>query len=388
MSITLYGVKAEGKMSKKYILYGAGRQGMEALQKYGKDRVAYFCDGFCDAKEINGISLIRPSELAKLCDGNDYTVVITPKIEKVREEIIAGLEKEGIPYLIYGKTDNGAYGTKTFRICGTADDPKFQIDEEETKGYNWRVKPTVGMFRAMFKKYADDFAGRPLDLTIFVGDHVLDAYEQMQAQGLSHIFAYSTIHAYSDEVIAIPDYRCCFDPLEYPFDETPAKCAEVAATKWTDNRIAWRGTIASNDERKWLDQLASKHPDKLLVEDPSWEANQVYFPMTELAKFKYTLDIRGYGWTDRIKVLMQLGRPVFIVDRPYSEWYFDKLVPMEHFVPVKEDLSDLIERYDHLEVHPEEYDRIVNGAAKFVKENFSPEAILKSLKEVVYAFTC
>lgn len=374
-------------MSKKYILYGAGRQGMEALQKYGKDRVAYFCDGFCDAKDINGIPLVRPPELKKICDGNDdYTVVITPKIEKVREEIIAGLEKEGISYLIYGKTDNGAYGTKTFRICGTANDPEFLIDEEETKGYNWRVKPTVEMFRAMFKKYTDEFAGRQLDITVFAGDHVLDAYEQMKVQSLTRIFAYSTIHAYSDEVIAIPDYRCCFDPSDYPFDETPAKCAEAAATKWTDNRIAWRGTIASNDERKWLDQLAAKQPDKIFVEDPSWEANQVYIPMTELAKFKYTLDIRGYGWTDRVKVLMQLGRPMFLVDRPYREWYFDRLIPMEHYIPVKEDLSDLIERYDFMEAHPDVYDCIVAGAKRFVAENFSPEAILQNLLDIILKY--
>lgn len=374
-------------MAGKFILYGAGRQGMEALQKYGKERVAYFCDGFIDKKEINGIPVIRPDDLSDVCDGDEeYTVVITPKIEKVRDEITAVLEEKGISYLIYGKTDAGAYGTKTFRISGSAKDPEFSIDEEETKGYNWRVKPTVGMFRAMFLKYADDFTDKTIDMTVFVGDHVQDAYEQMETMGISHIFAYSTIYAMSDRVIPIPDYRCCYDPKEYTFEETPERCAEAASASWTDKRIAWRGTIASSDERRWLDLVAQRYPEKLLVEDPVWEQNQVYIPMTELAKYKYTLDIRGYGWTDRVKILMQLGRPLFLVERPFIEWYFDRLIPMKHYIPVKEDLSDLVERYDYMESHTEEYDKIVSNAKRFVEDHFMPEAILETLRDIVLKY--
>ncbi len=373
-------------MPAKYILYGAGRMGAEALRKYGKERVAYFCDGFSERKDIDGIPLIKPEALDELCADGKYTVVITPKIEKVRDEIIAALDKKGIKYLIYGKTDAGAYGTKTFRICGTAHDTEFIIDDEETKGYNWRVQPTVAMFKAMFVKYADELADKHIDMTVFVGDHVMDAYEIRNSLGLSHIFAYSTIHAVSDGVIPIPDYRCCFDENVYPFEETPSKCAKAAKEPWTDKRIAWRGTIASSDERKWLDIIAGAHPDQLLVEDPAWEQNQVYIPMTDLAKYKYTLDIRGYGWTDRVKVLMQLGRPMFLVERPFREWYFDKLIPMEHFVPIKEDMSDLIEKYDHLEAHADVYDHIVKCASEFVKENFSPDAVLGALKDIVLKY--
>ena len=374
-------------MSKQYVLYGAGRQGMEALQRYGKDRVAYFCDGFSDKVDIDGIKLIRPEELYEICNNNpDITVVITPKIDKVRAEITGELDKRGIGYLIYGKTDAGAYGSKTFRITGDGSEPQFIIDDEEIKGYRWRVDPTVDMLQGMFHRYADDFKGKKIDMTVFVGDHVMDAYEQRQQQGLDVIFAYSTIYAYSDVVIPIPDYRFCIHEDTYPFEESPVKCALAAKESWSDSRIAWRGTIASSDERKWLDMIAKRNPDKLLVEDPAWEQNDVYIPMTELAKYKYTLDIRGYGWTDRVKVLMQLGRPLFLIERPYLEWYFDKLKPMEHFVPVKEDMSDLIERYDYLEAHPEVYDRLVEGARDFVNKYFDSDYVLKYLRDIVLEY--
>lgn len=108
--------------------------------------------------------------------------------------------------------------------------------------------------------------------------------------------------------------------------------------------------------------------------------------MTELSKYKYTLDIRGYGWTDRVKILLQLGRPVFLIDRPFQEWYFDRLVPMKHFIPVKEDLSDLIEKYEYMENHPDVYDDMIKAMAEFVEKYFAPENILGYLKEIVLKY--
>ena len=112
----------------------------------------------------------------------------------------------------------------------------------------------------------------------------------------------------------------------------------------------------------------------------------MYIPMTELAKYKYTLDIRGYGWTDRVKVLMQLGRPLFLVDRPYREWYFDRLEPMKHFVPVREDLSDLIEKYDYLEEHPDVYRDITDEMRCFADRYFAPDYVLGYLKNAVLQY--
>ncbi len=374
-------------MSKKYILYGVGRQGMLAFRKYGKERVALFCDGFSEAKEIDGIPVVRPDALSDILKEHpDYTVVITPKIDKVQEEIGKALKARGISYLIFEKTDSKAYGTKTFRICGEGTDPKYLVDQEMIKGYNWRVEPTIDMFRAMFSLFSKEFEGKQIDLTIFVGDHVLDAYKQCMESGLERIFAYSTVYPLAKYVIPLPDHRCFFDAEKYPFQETPEKCRIAGETVWADTRIGWRGTIASDDERQWLQILSEQYPGILYVEDPLWEKNNVYIPMTELAKYKYTLDIRGYGYTDRVKVLLQLGRPLFLVDRPFQEWFFDKLVPMENYVLIKEDMSDLVEKYEYLEANPEAYQKIVNNMNKLYDECFAPKAILTYLKETVLKY--
>lgn len=59
---------------------------------------------------------------------------------------------------------------------------------------------------------------------------------------------------------------------------------------------------------------------------------------------------------------------------------------MKHFVPVAEDMSDLIEKYQFMEAHHEIYDRIVANLKEFVEENFNPRRILFDAKEQILKY--
>ena len=67
-------------------------------------------------------------------------------------------------------------------------------------------------------------------------------------------------------------------------------------------------------------------------------------PMLEHGRFKYAIDIDGLAnaWSFIEKLL--LGCCVLKVDSPFEQWFYDRIKPWEHFVPVRGDLSDLAER--------------------------------------------
>ena len=57
------------EMNKKYlILFGAGKNGISALEKYGKDKGAFFCDNALEKQgaEIEGITVISFEEMLKI----------------------------------------------------------------------------------------------------------------------------------------------------------------------------------------------------------------------------------------------------------------------------------------------------------------------------------
>ncbi|KQW77611.1 hypothetical protein ASC89_20830 [Devosia sp. Root413D1] len=72
---------------------------------------------------------------------------------------------------------------------------------------------------------------------------------------------------------------------------------------------------------------------------------------------KYALDIDGFSnaWSNLFTRLL-FGCCVLKVEsrHGFRQWYYDRLRPWEHYVPVAADLSDLIERFDWVRSHDAE----------------------------------
>lgn len=69
-------------------------------------------------------------------------------------------------------------------------------------------------------------------------------------------------------------------------------------------------------------------------------------------------------------LLMIIFMMVLMIDRPYWEWFWDDLIPMEHYVPIRADLSDLREKIEYLNEHPEKYKDICKKARLFSETHF------------------
>lgn len=81
----------------KYILFGAGHDGLLALQFLGENRVQCFCDNHKAGNSINGKVVISTEELLHLYD--KYKVVITTTKGKNMAAIAMQLHELAIPFL-------------------------------------------------------------------------------------------------------------------------------------------------------------------------------------------------------------------------------------------------------------------------------------------------
>lgn len=259
--------------------------------------------------------------------------------------------------------------------------PNLSCDFSSIAG---RDNPTLGLIGEAFKIFPQDFVGKKINMWIAMGDDCLDALNLAIALDLPHAFAYYTSYAMKDRVIAFPDYDSRYKEEDLPNDRcSNDKCRAAAEKPWQDNRVFWRGSLFTSFSRYCLFELGKKYPQYLIVE----ELQKSYLPtMEDQAKYKYLIDTRGNAWSCRLQTLLKLGRVVFIADRPYRDWYFDKMRPMEHYVPVKEDMSDLIEKYCYMERHPELYDKIVSNLREFVEENLMPRRIVFEAKEIILRY--
>jgi len=95
----------------------------------------------------------------------------------------------------------------------------------------------------------------------------------------------------------------------------------------------------------------------------------------EQAMYRYQIDFGGGGGTTWRGTLTKMAMPgvLFHHETKMKDWYFDLLTPWQHYVPVKWDLSDMRERYDWAQTHPEECQRISKNASDLVQYLLSEE---------------
>lgn len=85
---------------------------------------------------------------------------------------------------------------------------------------------------------------------------------------------------------------------------------------------------------------------------------------------KFAIDIDGQANTwSNLLVRMLFGCCVLKVNSAagFRQWYYDRLRPFEHYIPVKADMSDFVEKIDWARSHPSEARAIAEGGRRFAQ---------------------
>lgn len=108
-----------------------------------------------------------------------------------------------------------------------------------------------------------------------------------------------------------------------------------------------------------------------------------YMRSSELAAYKYQIDIAGGGGTTWTGTVQKLAMPGLLFHHvtPTKDYVHDRLVPWRHYVPVSEDLTDLRAKFDWAEGHPREARRIADRGAAFMRDLGTDEGFGRMFQE-------
>jgi hypothetical protein len=169
------------------------------------------------------------------------------------------------------------------------------------------------------------------------------------------------------------------------YNETIRLIDENGRLPYEVNKVGWIGNINTNWRRGSLINIGKQHSDKMEIMDMNWSAsNNIalnanrYMSLPDLVKkYSILLDIEGCGYSGRLKYLFWSHRPVILIDRPDKEYFYDYLKPWREYIPVKNDLSDLVEKVDWIFNNKEKAQQIANNAYEFSKRILTREAAYK-----------
>ncbi|XP_075703373.1 protein O-glucosyltransferase 1 [Rhinoderma darwinii] len=98
-------------------------------------------------------------------------------------------------------------------------------------------------------------------------------------------------------------------------------------------------------------------------------------PLVDHCAFKYLFNFRGVAASFRLKHLFLCGSLVFHVGDEWQEFFYHRLEPWVHYVPVNQDLSDVRELLEFVKANDEEARRIAERGRQFVSEHLRMEDV-------------
>ncbi|KAF7323672.1 CAP10 domain-containing protein [Mycena kentingensis (nom. inval.)] len=166
--------------------------------------------------------------------------------------------------------------------------------------------------------------------------------------------------------------------------------------RWEDKKpvLYWRGKsngghIRNQNHKSFprfrLMDLAKAHRDILDVRITEWhqwhctdncDAEQIKSeyhitgekePREDAYKYKYLLDVDGNSFSGRYLGLLRSGGLVF-KSTAFTEFFTPWLVPYEHFIPIRPDLSDLVEKVEWARKNDAEARRIQEAGRIFAEK--------------------
>lgn len=103
----------------------------------------------------------------------------------------------------------------------------------------------------------------------------------------------------------------------------------------------------------------------------------------EQSTYKYIINIDGHVTAFRLSLELNMGSVILLAKSEWKIWYSDLLQPYKHYVPVKEDLSDLIDQIKWCRNHDEECKQIVYNAKSFYNTYIQKNGILDYMQKIL-----
>lgn len=144
-------------------------------------------------------------------------------------------------------------------------------------------------------------------------------------------------------------------------------------TPWRDkaDRVIFRGKVGGKQPRiDFMERYyGHRRVDAGAIDRIRPEWTRPKMSLYDHLSFRYIMCIEGNDVASNLKWVMS-SNSIAVMPRPTCEtWFMEgQLVPGYHYIEVKPDFSDLIERLDYYSAHPDEAEAIVRHAHEWVAQ--------------------
>ena len=103
----------------------------------------------------------------------------------------------------------------------------------------------------------------------------------------------------------------------------------------------------------------------------------------EQSNYKYIINVDGHVSAFRLSLELNMGCVILLVKSNWKMWFSNLLIPYTHYVPVKPDLSDLIDQIKWCRDNDEKCQEIVSNAQTFFNTYLQRDGIMDYIQKIL-----
>jgi hypothetical protein len=267
--------------------------------------------------------------------------------------------------------------------------------------YTASLMERANMWLTGLQKVVDQYKIKNVDLVIPLGDG-LPTFNNRKVT--MPIFCSDSLNLEDRNIILVPDlYTMSFWAGLYEKIKA-AHCVHSWGSKV--EKVFWRGAGTGGEYnlstyekfvRSTLVMMSSSFPEKIdarfagpiqFVQDQDGALEKKFNSLSLMApridevdhlthKYLISMDGNVSAWVRPLWIMA--SNSVLMFQHKYHQYYYAALEPWKHFVPLKEDISDIFERFDWLKSHDNEAKQITENANRFLEAAMKPEHVTEDL---------
>jgi len=103
----------------------------------------------------------------------------------------------------------------------------------------------------------------------------------------------------------------------------------------------------------------------------------------EQSGYKYIVHIEGHVAAFRLSLELSMGSTILMVESQWKLWYSDMLEPYKHYIPIKGDMSDLLDKIKWCRDNDDECKKIAENGKLFYNTYLQRNGVLDYLQKMV-----
>jgi hypothetical protein len=109
-----------------------------------------------------------------------------------------------------------------------------------------------------------------------------------------------------------------------------------------------------------------------------------FMSMIDQSKYKYIIHVDGNVNAYRLLTTMLTGSLILRVDSPYTSWVDHLIKPNKHYIMVRPDLSDLVEKIQWCMRHDTKSSQIAKNGYEFAKKTLQTDYIKSAIENILW----